>query len=136
MFDWYGLIQTVVTAVLSGSLVGFVTLRATRKKANEEAKQTEVETQSQKIDLGDKYIAQVKELSDMQREMMQQQREQWERDRAANDAHWKEREQKIDKLVEDVTDIKNFLNGDFKQFQMNAHHLEGTTDTGNGHRRS
>lgn len=77
-------IQTLIISIVSGGLIGGVitTIRfwnsdgkikksdtkikeSEAGKAASEEKQTEIETQNQKIDLGDKYLAQVKALADM-----------------------------------------------------------------------
>lgn len=60
--DWTSIINTVVGLIFGGGIVSFVTIKAAKKKGESEAKSYDNKEQSERIDLGDKYVDKVLDL--------------------------------------------------------------------------
>ena len=118
------------------SLVGFVTTiifwnkskrkeEAETQKTESEAEQADIETQKQKIDLGNKYIEDTFKTVEMMKDLLNR-----------SDGNQEKMMRKLDTLAEQnkkqdglLTDIVSYLNGDFQEF-LNRTHKKGEQDNG------
>ena len=98
---------------------------AETQKTESEAVQADIETQKQKIDLGNKYIEDTFKTVEMMKDLLNR-----------SDGNQEKMMRKLDTLAEQnkkqdglLTDIVTYLNGDFQEF-LNRTHKKGEQDNG------
>jgi Flp pilus assembly protein TadB len=119
----------ILNYILGGtSLVGIATTfifwnkskrkeEAETQKTESEAEQADIETQKQKIDLGNKYIEDTFKTVEMMKDLLNR-----------SDGNQEKMMRKLDTLAEQnkkqdglLTDIVTYLNGDFQEFLNRTH---------------
>lgn len=98
---------------------------AETQKTESEAEQADIETQKQKIDLGNKYIEDTFKTVEMMKDLLNR-----------SDGNQEKMMRKLDTLAEQnkkqdglLTDIVTYLNGEFQEF-MQRTHKKGEQDNG------
>jgi hypothetical protein len=94
-----------------------VTAESNAKQSVSEAEQADIETQKQKIDLGNKYIEDTFKTVEMMKDLLNR-----------SDGNQEKMMLKLDTLTEQnkkqdglLTDIVTYLNGDFQEFLKRSH---------------
>ena len=123
--DWTELLNYIFGGT---SIVGLVTTlifwskskrkeEAETQKTESEAEQADIETQKQKIDLGNKYIEDTFKTVEMMKDLLYR-----------SDGNQEKMMRKLDTLAEQnkkqdglLTDIVTYLNGDFQEFLNRTH---------------
>lgn len=100
-----------------------VTAESNAQQSKSEAEQADIETQKQKIDLGNKYIEDTFKTVEMMKDLLNR-----------SDGNQEKMMQKLDTLAEQnkkqdglLTDIVIYLNGDFQEF-LNRIHRKNDND--------
>lgn len=94
-----------------------VTAESNAQQSKSEAEQADIETQKQKIDLGNKYIEDTFKTVEMMKDLLNR-----------SDGNQEKMMRKLDTLAEQnkkqdglLTDIVTYLNGDFQEFLNRTH---------------
>ena len=102
-----------------------VTAESNAQQSKSEAEQADIETQKQKIELGNKYMKDTLDMVELVKKLLDR-----------SDGNQEKMMRKLDTLAEQnkkqdglLTDIVTYLNGDFQEF-LNRTHKKGEQDNG------
>lgn len=120
------LIIEIFTIIGVSGIVSFVTIRATKKKAQAEADQAECASQNDHLDMTEKILQKYQGLVLSQMTEWEKQSQERAKERAeqrANDN--KAIIERLDDLSSKYSDMSEFLNGDFAEFQIRKRNERG-----------
>lgn len=122
--DWGTILTSLIGFVGGGGLVSLILIRYTKNKAKTEAHSVENKEQSERIDLGDKYVNQMLGMIEKLQDAMNKNMEMNASDSADRKEAWETVDRKITEVHEDlkgvkseVTSIVAYLNGGYQSFK-------------------
>lgn len=125
MIDWTQIIITIISIFTGGGITAIAMLKYTKSKAKTEANSAANQEQSERIDLGDKYVNQM--LS-----MLEKLQEAQDRSLKSNMSDYKDQKESIEKISrkvieihddlvgvkDEVSSIVQYLNGGYAEFKQ------------------
>lgn len=122
--DYTTIITTILGLLFSGGLATLITLKYTKSNAKTEANSNANKEQSERIDLGDKYVTQMLAMLEKIQETSKKNMEIGENNVERNTANWESIDKKMTEIHTDligvkseVTSIVQYLNGGYKEFK-------------------
>lgn len=122
--DWGTILTSLIGFVGGGGLVSLILIRYTKNKAKTEAHSVANKEQSERIDLGDKYVNQMLGMIEKLQDAMNKNMEMNASDSADRKEAWENVDRKITEVHEDlkgvkseVTSIVAYLNGGYQSFK-------------------
>jgi len=122
--DWTTIIVTLISVITSGGLGILATLKYTKNKAKTEANSAANQEQSERIDLGDKYVNQMLSMLEKIQEASNKNIALTEDTRTERMDVWENVKVKMDRIHDDlvsvkteVTGIVQYLNGGYRAYK-------------------
>ena len=123
--EWVNLIVTIITSGIIISLLEFLYYKRFNKAIKKnEANSGDLDNQMKSIDLGRLFLERIQDVNNEQQKLQEQQRLMWEEQNAKREEQWEQQRSTMEDILSTVGDlkaevetIKEFLDGDYKQFK-------------------
>jgi ribosomal protein L16 Arg81 hydroxylase len=124
VIDWTAIIVAIIGVFASGGIGALITMKFTRRKAKTEAESDANKEQSERIDLGNKYVDNMLQMLEKIQANQAQTSALYNEKNTENKEAWDAVTKKLNEVHDDlvgvkdeVTSIVNYLNGGYKKYK-------------------